>query len=162
MLPEPRRHIPLCPPAPRDEYERAKLLLSEGMGMAEVRRVTGATWVALDEAAHAYDDYDAWMRAKDMHKAAMAARIAGAAAAAGINGVKRKVVRKTDAAGKVEETVTEEQGTDAALLRVAGEYTDPERFGKLAKAGEGGKGASVSVQVVGTVILAMPPALGED
>jgi hypothetical protein len=108
------------------------------MGMAEVRRVTGATWVALDEAAHAYDDYDAWMRAKDMHKAAMAARIAGAAAAAGIEGVKRKVVTKTVAGENgetlVEKTVTEEHGTDAALLRVAGEYTDPERFGKLAGA----------------------------
>jgi hypothetical protein len=110
------------------------------MGMAEVRRVTGATWVALDEAAHAYDDYDAWMRAKDMHKAAMAARIAGAAAAAGIDGVKRKVVTKTIVgAGEngetlTEKTVTEEHGTDAALLRVAGEYTDPERFGKLAGA----------------------------
>ena len=106
--------------------------------MAEVRRVTGATWVALDEAAHAYDDYDAWMRAKDMHKAAMAARIAGAAAAAGENGVKRKVVTKTVAGENgetlVEKTVTEEHGTDAALLRVAGEYTDPERFGKLAGA----------------------------
>jgi hypothetical protein len=104
------------------------------MGMAEVRRVTGATWVALDEAAHAYDDYDAWMRAKDMHKAAMAARIAGAAAAAGIEGCKRKVVRKVVNGVVAEETVTEEHGTDASLLRVAGEYTDPERFGKLAGA----------------------------
>lgn len=116
--------------------------------MAEVRRITGATWVALDEAAHAYDDYPAWMRVKDMHKAAMAARIAGAAVAAGIEGCKRKVVRKVVNGVVAEETVTEEHGTDAALLRVAGEYTDPERFGKLARAGDGAAGGPIQIALV--------------
>jgi hypothetical protein len=134
-FPDPRKRAPvLAPPAPREDYERAKTLLADGMGFQEVRRETGCSWLSLDEAAREYDDRDGWQDAKDRHKAAMAARISGAAIAAGENGVRRKVVTKTDATGAVEETITEDCGTDAALLRVAGEYTDPERFGKLAGA----------------------------
>lgn len=131
-LPEPRKHRVLAPPAPRTEYELAKTMLADGESFSAVRRATGQGWLALDEAAHAYADYDAWQDAKDRHKVSMAARIAGAAADAGINGVRRKTTRKTDDQGRTEETVTEECGTDAALLRVAGEYTDPERHGRLA------------------------------
>jgi hypothetical protein len=109
-------------------------MFADGCGFREVKSATGCSWLSLDEAAREYDDADGWRDAQDRHKAAMAARIAGAAIAAGCDGVKRKVVRKTVNGVVAEETVTEEQGTDAALLRVAGEYTDPERFGKLAGA----------------------------
>ena len=109
-------------------------MLADGETYGAVRRATGQGWLALDEAAHAYDDYAAWQDAKDCHRTATTARVASAALEAGIDGVKRKVVTKEVGGVVTERTETEEHGTDAALLRVGLEATHPEKFGKLAGA----------------------------
>ena len=162
VLPEPRKpgnlRVPLCPPAARDVYALAKVLLVQGDSYGDVEAKTGARYIELSEAADAYGDRETWNVVQAEQKRAMSLRIASAAAEAGIRGIRRKVVEKTGADGKTERTVTEEHGTDAALLRVAGEYTDPERHGKLA-----GRAAAdsvgVQIAVVGTVVVSRPPRL---
>jgi hypothetical protein len=159
-LPEPRKpgnpRVPLCPPAPRDAYKLAKMLLIQGHSFGEVEDRTGARYIELSEAADAYGDRAVWNVVQAEQKRAMSLRIASAAAEAGIRGMRRKVVEKTvlgvgTERTVTERTVTEEHGTDAALLRVAGEYTDPERHGKLASAAAA-RGAAGPVQIAVTFV----------
>jgi hypothetical protein len=116
------------------------------------------TRAALMEAAHVLGDVAPFNDVEQFSKRAVSDRIAREALAAG---VAQERVETVEEDGKVTKK-TKKRSIDVAALRLAGEHVDPHTHGKLARAGEDSHGASVTVQVVGTVILAAPPPLGED
>ena len=98
-----------------------------GLSLWETLQIVGCNRQAIVEAAYILDDWQGWSDVELANKAAVSARIAGEAIAAG---VAQDRVTRTDDGDK--ETVKTERSVDVAALRLAGEHIAPEIHGKLA------------------------------
>jgi hypothetical protein len=155
--------VPLCAPSAPADYILAKSLLLTGLSMGEAcaKIGNGCTRAALMEAAHVLGDVVEFNNVEQASKRAVSDRIAREALAAGVAQDRVETVEEEGPKGSTTKTI-KKRSVDVAALRLAGEHNDPHTHGKIARGGEGAQGASVTVQVVGTVILATPPPLAED
>jgi hypothetical protein len=118
---------PLCPPASRDQYEKVLSMMLAGYSLWESLQSAGCTRQSIEEASYKLDDWHRWSEVQTSNKAAVSARIAGEAVAAGM--AQDRVTTTTDGE---KETRKVERSIDVAALRLAGEHIAPEIHGKLA------------------------------